>query len=256
MVHLVAGEDLRFTLQAAALETWAPAFLRRLDGTTPTATILADLPRERRSAAERLIQQLSSERLLVEATPEQTPEPLRGAARVHGDGVLAERVQLRVNAAPESEQAIHVFCEETLDESRALAFNAERLADGKPWLWVSTGALSRAYVGPLFLPWRGPCFGCLIAAFNRLTPAPEIRAALHTHVRRGGTLPRATLPAPALNIVAELVSWKLTASREVEVLPAVYRLHVIDLATFEVHSESVPVDVDCLAACSERAGPQ
>ena len=43
-----------------------------------------------------------------------------------------------------------------------------------PWLWVSTGAMSRGYVSPVFLPDAGPCLGCLLRHGRLLSPAREI----------------------------------------------------------------------------------
>jgi bacteriocin biosynthesis cyclodehydratase domain-containing protein len=189
--------------------------------------------------------------MLVEVPPETRPESVSGAVRVHDEGPLGERVRRQFDAAKEpSAVHLHVFCEDTLDEERALEFNRARLADGAPWIWVSSGALARAYVGPVFLPWRGPCFGCLVAAFDRLSPAPEIRARIREEAQRGRALRRAELSEQSLEVVAQTVSFKVGALARTEVPAAAYRLHVLELASFEISTHAVPIDPDCEARCA------
>jgi bacteriocin biosynthesis cyclodehydratase domain-containing protein len=251
-VHLVAGEDFRYRLSGTGLGDWLPSFLRALDGTTSAEALIAALPGAEHERAHALVVQLLGERVLVEATPERAPERVVLPARVHGNGTLAAALGRALAAPGHGDPALHVFCQDTLDEGAALAFNAERLSDGAPWIWVSTGALSRAYVGPVFLPWRGPCYGCLVAAFERLSPVPELRRALQAHCARGAELPHAELPSSVLELVSQVTRWKLDACAAPEAVAAAYVLHVLELGSLEMTLHPVPVDADCTARCRER----
>jgi len=255
-VHLVAGEDFRYTLRGPDLVAWLPSFLRALDGSRTIDSLIEALPGAERRRASELVRQLLGERVLVEALPVQAPERVLGRALVHGDGSLASALRCVLGAAGDDEvdvAGVHVLCEETLDERRALAFNRERLRDGKPWLWVSSGALSRAYVGPVFLPWRGPCYACLVAAFERLSPAPELRQAVRAH---DSPLPRAELSGAALELVSQITRWKLDAcAAATEGVAAAYSLHVLELGSLELTLHAVPVDCDCGERCFERRSP-
>jgi bacteriocin biosynthesis cyclodehydratase domain-containing protein len=112
-------------------------------------------------------------------------------------------------------------------------------------LWASHGALSRAYVSPLFLPDAGPCFGCLLRSFHRLSPAPEIYDALREHARAGRPIEPVDFPREGLLMLQGIVLWKL-AQAEVELPPpALYRLHVLEREHFEVSTHRVFIDSLC-----------
>src|SRR5689334_4117522 len=98
VVHLVAGEDLRFTLSGPAFGAWGAAFLRRWDGRSSVGALLKSLPSEHRPSAQQLITQLLGERVLVEATPTEAPEQVSGTVQVHGASPLAERVRQQLAA--------------------------------------------------------------------------------------------------------------------------------------------------------------
>ncbi len=209
-VRLVAGEDVRYTLQAPGLETWLPALFAALDG-RPLENALELVEPSRRDEARQLVERLRGERVLVDA-------PARAA---HPGG------------------RVRVFRQDRLDYAAALAFNREVR---EPWIWASTGPLQRAYVGPVFLPDAGPCLECLVRHFRGLSPAAEIYDALIEH-------PEAIRPSPAPPaveaLVEQIVAWKSTAFAEPEPPAAVYRLHVVEAASLEVSTHPVLPDPDC-----------
>jgi bacteriocin biosynthesis cyclodehydratase domain-containing protein len=224
-VRLIAGEDFRYTLDGPALETWLPAWLPLLDGGHTLDELLALLPEERRGGARQLVERLYGERVLIDGPAAAAFAPCRAAPRV----LLQDR----------------------LDYDAALRFNRERLDDKTPWLWATTGPMSRGYVGPLFLPDAGPCMACLFTTFHRLSPAPEIYDELIRHSRGGGEVRASPAPEHVVAVVRELVRWKEELAQQRESAAALFRLHVVEAATLEVSSHRVFVDPEC-AACGGR----
>jgi bacteriocin biosynthesis cyclodehydratase domain-containing protein len=105
--------------------------------------------------------------------------------------------------------------------------------------------MSRGFVSPVFRPDAGPCLGCLLRNFQRLSPAPEIYEHLIEHSRGGGEIPPAPFPAPALDILATLARWKIESSAQSEPSPAVYSLHVVEAKTMECTAHRVFRDPHC-----------
>ncbi|TDC10068.1 TOMM precursor leader peptide-binding protein [Nonomuraea longispora] len=69
--------------------------------------------------------------------------------------------------------ALLVLCADYLDP-RLAEINAQRLADGRPWL-LATACGPDVWVGPAFEPENGPCWECLAARLRRRrtgTPGP------------------------------------------------------------------------------------
>ena len=153
------------------------------------------------------------------------------------------------NAAPltqaEGSKALLVFCQDSLDYEAARRQNRLCRETGTPWIWASCGALSRAYVSPLFLPDAGPCFGCLLQSFQRLSPAPEIYAALSEQAKAGRPIASVEFPYEGLIILQGLVQWKLGQAELEHADPALYRLHVLECAHFEVTTHRVFADPLC-----------
>ena len=147
--------------------------------------------------------------------------------------------------------ASRVLLQDRLDYDAALRFNRERLGERTPWLWATTGPMSRGYVGPLFLPDAGPCMACLFTTFHRLSPAPEIYDELIRHSRGGGEVRASPAPEHVVAVVRELVRWKEELAQQRESAAALFRLHVVEAATLEVSSHRVFVDPEC-AACGGR----
>jgi bacteriocin biosynthesis cyclodehydratase domain-containing protein len=241
-VRLVAGEDFRYTLTAPGLDDWLPAWLAGLDGRTPLDQALRRLPEGRRGAAEQVVDRLYGERVLVDGTAADAHQPARRSLVIEGSAAWAVDWLPAANA---SGSALPVLCQDRLDYDEALRFNRRYLDTGSPWLWASTGAMNRAYVSPLFLPDAGPCLSCLVQHFRRLSPVPDLYQALTDHARQGGPILPVPFPPPAVAIVQQLLLWKASLAEEAEAPVALYRLHVLEVASLEVTAHRVLVDPDC-----------
>lgn len=246
-VRLVAGEDFRYTLAGPGLERWLPDWLAGFDGRTPLAVLLERLPESHRTAARELADRLYGERVLIDGTAADAHAPVRYRLAVEGSAAWAAGW-----SSPGGERDLPVLCQDRLDYDEALRFNHRFRTAGTPWLWATTGPMSRAYVSPLFLPDAGPCLACLLNHFRRLSPAPELYNALADHARAGGPVTPVPFPAPGVAVVQQLVRWKADLAAEPDASPALYRLHVLDAASLEVSSHCVFVDPECLE-CSRRS---
>lgn len=241
-VHLVAGEDVRYLLEAPELERWFPALFARLDGRRTTGEVLAALPEARRADALEIVGRLLAERVLAPADAPSAHVAEQRRIVVEGKGPLAEALRARAGSEPGG--VLRVLCQDELDYATLLAFNDACLRTEQPYAWLSTGPLARGYVSPIFLPGAGPCLACLVASFRRLSPAPELYDALALH---GESLVRAVFPGRAQDILVELALWKTELLGEPAPRPALYALHVLELASLEVSSHRVPIDVECVA---------
>lgn len=251
-VRLVAGEDFRFTLASPGLETWLPDWLPRMDGRLSLDELLALLPAHRHEAARGLLERLASERMLV-AGPVELAHPARPHRLViEGRGALCEAV--RGLAADEANApAVNILCQDRLDLDEAMRFNERCLAAAAPWLWASSAALSRGYVSPVFLADAGPCLACLLSRFRRLSPLPELYDDLLTHARSGGVIQPTPFPTAAIAMLAQLAVWKASEwLARAESPAALYRLHVLEVATLEVTSHPVLIDAECPACRGHR----
>ncbi len=253
-VRLVAGEDFRYTLSGPGVEHWLPTFFASLDGLRTLDEALGRLSEDQRDLAVELAGRLYGERVLVDG-PGLAAHPARACCLlVEGSGALKEAL----TQAPVDGQALRplpVLCQDRLDYDEALRFNRRCRDDGSPWLWASTGPLSRGYVGPLFLRDAGPCLACLLRHFQRLSPAPEIYQDLLAHARRGLPVAAAPFPPQGIAVLAALVRWKAALLAERDPPAALYRLHVLELESMEVSTHRVFADPECpecatpLAAC-------
>jgi bacteriocin biosynthesis cyclodehydratase domain-containing protein len=255
-VHLIGGEDVRFTLRAPELEEWLPALLQRLARGESDSALIGSLPERRREAARELFEQLIGERVLVrDAEPEREGRSWALEVDVVGEGRLAERVRARlplaeerVSAPDEAGQAgerLLVLCQDTLDYRAGREQSAELRCAGRAQIWVSSGPIARALVSPLFLPEASPCFECLLSHFLRLSRAPDLTRALYTsglELLDGGA---EAFSDRALGMVAELVASKCALATELEPAAALFRLHAFELATLEVSSHPVSPDPEC-----------
>jgi hypothetical protein len=254
-VRLVAGEDLRYTLTASGLEHWLPSLLEQLTGREMLSVVLAALAPEQRASALEIIQRLYGERVLVDGSAADAHAPRKYHILVAGEGELCERIAARFLSLPLAEEGpgatsnplpnLVVLCQDRLDYEQALQHNRRCRAAEMPFLWVSHGALSRAYVSPLFLHDAGPCFSCLLRSFLRLSPAPEIYDALREHARQGKPLQAAEFPHEGLLILEGLILWKLQQAELQTPSPALYRLHVLEREHCEVSTHHVFVDSFC-----------
>jgi bacteriocin biosynthesis cyclodehydratase domain-containing protein len=243
-VRLVAGEDHRYTLTGPGLDRWLPALFARFTGAWPLGKLLDDLPDEQRRQARLLVERLYGERVLVDSGAAEAHVARAWGCTVTGQGALCERLRSALPAA-DGNGLVVVLCQDSLDYAFALAEQRRARQAGEPFLWASCAALSRGYVGPLFLPDTGPCFSCLLSAFRRLSPAPELYDALLEHGEQGKPFEPAPFPDEGVAVLEALVRWKL-AQAALEQPPAgLYRLHVLELGTMEVSSERVFIDPEC-----------
>jgi ribosomal protein S12 methylthiotransferase accessory factor len=231
-----------------------PKWLGQLDGRTILDLALNGVPPEQRTAAQEIVDRLYGERVLVDGAAADAHMP------VHYEVVPAGKAAWAANWAARSHlseavaghgefstavQPLPVLCQDRLDYDEALCFNRRCLANGSRWLWASTGPMTRAYVSPLFFPGAGPCLSCLLYHFRRLSPAPELYAALVDHGRTGKPVIPVPAPAPAIAIVQQLVLWKAGLAAQAEPPAALFRLHVLELTSLEVSSHRVFVDPEC-----------
>jgi bacteriocin biosynthesis cyclodehydratase domain-containing protein len=242
-VRLVAGEEFRYTLTGAGLDSWLPDWLAGLDGRVPLEAALARLPAEQRAPARELVDRLYGERVLVDGTAMDGHAGRR--CRLAPEGSAAWAADWQPEAADPATRILPVLCQDRLDYAEALGFNRRCRESGTPWLWASSGPMSRAYVSPLFLPDAGPCLGCLLYHFRRLSPVPELYDALADHSRAGRPITPVSFPPPAIAVVRQLLLWKATLAEQAEAPVALYRLHVLEVASLEVTSHRVFVDPEC-----------
>ena len=241
-VRLVAGEDFRYTFTGPGIEEWLPPVLEGLDGRRTLDELAHGLPRERSAALLGLLERLHAERVVVEGPAAAAHEAARHGIRAEGSGRLLEGLEAGMDGAGD---AVLVLCQDRLDYEEALRFNRESMAGGMPWLWATYGPMSRGYVSPPFLPRSGPCLHCLVRHFQRLSPASEIYDGLIDHARRGGSVKAVSFPPEGVEILRQLVRWKVSLLAEANPPAALYRLHVLDVHSMEVSSHRVFADPEC-----------
>jgi bacteriocin biosynthesis cyclodehydratase domain-containing protein len=249
-VRLVAGEDCRYTLTAPGLECWLPELLIGLDGRHSVAELLDTLDPDRRAAADQLLERLYGERVLVDAAPRERHVPRQCALVVEGEGPLADGLRARARSGPTGPDRLLVLCQDRLDYAALLDFNGRCRAGRDLGLWVSTGALQRGYVSPVLVPDAVPCLACLIGHFRRLSPAPELYDHLAEHARQGRPIAPAPFPVEGVVILQQLVLWKWSLLEQAEPPAALYRLHVLEVASLEVAGRRVFADPEC-PVCGE-----
>jgi bacteriocin biosynthesis cyclodehydratase domain-containing protein len=242
-VHLIAGEDLRYTLAAPGLQAWLPALLARCDGRQSMEELVAGVPAAAQDSARRVLGRLIGERVLVDGPVEHAHRPGKYRLAVEGDGLLAEALA----QAPGAEGALPLplLCQDRLDYDTALRFNRRCRNGSSPWLWVSTGPLNRGYVSPVFLPGAGPCLACLLRHFQRLSPAPQLYDALIEHARRDGPILPVPFDEQAGRMLVQIALWKVRQAEQALSPSGVYRLHVLECAGLEVTLHPVWRDEDC-----------
>ena len=281
LLHLIAGEDVRYSIRAGSLASGLAALLRRCEGHDTLDTLLLELPEADRSTARHLIERLYGERILIDGPVEQLSVANNYHLAVEGRGELAERLgkserpltrsvsegerskelgsqgagerspslTLRVSEAT-PEPALSVLCQDTLDPHVVLEFNRRCLRAGAgPWMWATTGPASRGFVSPVFLPNAGPCLECLVRHFQRLSPVPQLYEALARHGQQDGAFAAVPFPAEGLTILEQIVRWKLGQLSGTP-HPAVFQLHVLELDSMEVSTHRVFLDPTC-PECSD-----
>lgn len=235
-VHLVAGEDVRYTLRGPKIDRWLPGLLDRCDGSRAVDDVLAAVAPAHRDAAREAIDRGYGERILVDGSAEEAHAP-RSARPVY-EGPLAARLAV---AAPGDGEPLAVLCQDRLDYAAALAFNR---AGHAAWMWATTGPMARAFVSPVFVRDAGPCLECLVRHFKRLSPTPDLYDALLGHEGEFAPVP---FPQAAIEIVRQLIVWKAEQLARQRPSPALFRLHVVEAATLETSTHGVYPDPDCPA---------
>lgn len=240
-VRLIAGEDFRYTLTAPHLERWLPTLLQRFNGKQTLGELWNDLPPEQRDAAQQLVERLYGERVLVDGSASDAHRARTYRVIFEGcPSLFLMLTECEANAPP-----LVVFCQDYLDYETVLGCHRRCRAAKTPMIWMCTGALTRGFVSPLFLPDAGPCFGCLLGSFQRLSPAPEIYEALRAHSRQGKAVAAVDFPAEGLLVLQGVLRWKLGQAELAEPDPALFRLHVLEREHFEVASHRVFIDAFC-----------
>jgi bacteriocin biosynthesis cyclodehydratase domain-containing protein len=247
-LHLIAGEDVRYTLRLSHPAQVAASLLRACDGTRTAEQLLSTVPEEFRSAGGDLLTRLAGERILREGPLESGHAPAAYRLEPRGSGSL--RVMLTETAS--DGLPLVVFCQDTLDLHAAREFNREQLRQRTPWLWVSIGPMQRGLVGPVFLPDAGPCLACLLGHFQRLSPVPQLQTALMEHGRRGESFTVSPFPDEGLRILEQIVRWKAQQLARSPAPSAVFQLHVLELDAFEVATHRVLGDPTCRECANAR----
>lgn len=250
-VRLVAGEDYRYTLTAPTLDSWLPQLLDRLTGKHTLAELLTPLTPAQRESAMQIVTHLYGERALVDGAAADAHEARNYAAVIEGQGQLYDLLSAGLSST-ESNAAgrLLVYCQDRLDYEAAVGISRRCRSEKAALLWTSYGAMNRAYVSPLFLPDTGPCFGCLLRTFQRLSPAPEIYDALRGQARAQEPIAPVEFPPEGLLVLHGLCLWKLREAERADPDPGLYRLHVLEREHFEVTTHRVFVDPSC-PECSD-----
>jgi bacteriocin biosynthesis cyclodehydratase domain-containing protein len=247
LVHLIAGEDVRYSIRAGTNASSVAALLLRCDGVRSLEELLADFSQTDGAAVRPIIERLYGERVLVDGSVERLHLPNLHRLVVEGRGELANRLADPGTAETSVAQgaALLLLCQDTLDPHAVLEFNRRCLrAAAGPWMWATTGPASRGFVSPVFLPNAGPCLECLVRHFQRLSPVPQLYEALARHGEQGGAFAAVTFPAEGVTILEQIVRWKLGQLGDTP-HPAVFQLHVLELDSLEVSTHRVFVDPTC-----------
>ena len=241
VVHLIAGEDVRYSIELGPQVETLAAVLLRCNGKQSLNELLQEVPTSVKAHAAELLDRLYGERVLIDGNAADAHVAADYVPVAEGAGPLFERLR---SSGPQA-QPLAVLCQDTLDYEAALDFNRRCRTANSPYLWITTGPANRGYVSPIFWPNAGPCLGCLLRHFQRLSPAPQLYDALVEHGRRGGQFAPTTMPTETTSILEQLARWKIReASKPLPVL-ATFRLHVVEVESMEVSLHRVYVDPLC-----------
>jgi bacteriocin biosynthesis cyclodehydratase domain-containing protein len=242
IVRLVAGEDSRYTLTAAELDTWFPKFLQSFDGSNSVEQAVQKLPEVYQKSAFQLVERLFSERVLIDGSAIDAHSPQRYRMEVKGSASWSKG---HFEVAQELGNDLPILCQDSLDYEALIRFNRYYRDQNQAWLWATTGPMNRAYVSPLFLPHAGPCAVCLLSHFRRLSPIPELYEELVEHSRKGREIVPVPFPSEGEAMLRELIRWKVALASQEQAPASLYRLHVLDAYTLEVSSHRVPINPEC-----------
>jgi bacteriocin biosynthesis cyclodehydratase domain-containing protein len=250
-VRLIAGEDFRYTFESRhePLTPWFPELLKAMDGRRSLEELIAPLELEVALYPKifQLFERLYRERIVVEG--ESVLPPQVKSYRVEFEGLAAFSWASEPSVGAVSEP-LRILCQETLDYEALLRFNGEILASGHLGMWMSYGALSRAYISPVFGLKEAPCLACLWNAFRQRSPFPELYQELLEAKQQGKLLTPVTLKAEVLSVLQEVLRWKVQQLKYSEAPAALYRLHVIEIFSMEIRTYRVFRDPLCPACHS------
>ncbi|MFY9227376.1 MAG: hypothetical protein WAQ98_32190 [Blastocatellia bacterium] len=246
-VKLVAGEDYRYTLTGANLDSWLPSLLVKIDGNTSTKEILENFDEPLKQQALAILERLYGERVLIENFLLKTNLIENYKLKIFGSGKVFELLQnvAEKESSKSSQKTVKILCQDRLDYQQILNFNQQRLAENSLFLWVSYGAMTRGFVSPIFFPNIGACLACLITQFKRLSPAPEIYQDLIEHTQDLKNINAVSFPDYGVNMLEQLVLWKLSLLQQAELPASIYRLHVLEISSLEISSHQVFIAPDC-----------
>lgn len=255
-LRLIGGEDVRLTLALEGLETWGPAALAPLHEGATADELAAKVAPAHRAPLAALLEELLGERVLVEIDAPFAPLARPNVAW-SGDAGLSAALGAAWEPTPAEGPAggeeVRVFAQRTLDRTRAIEAATRARLDGAAFLWVSTGAVARSFVGPLIVPRDGPCLGCLFEIFQRRSPFADLHDELDAHAARGGSFAEAS-PGPLVTrVLSAIVAWKLEQARAPLPSAALFRLHVVEHEALEISTHPVARLDDCASCAAYRA---
>jgi bacteriocin biosynthesis cyclodehydratase domain-containing protein len=250
-IWIVAGEDVRISIDAPRTAEWVLPLLRSIDGAATIRTLIEERPAQFRKDAVELIARLKSERLLIDVSaPSSRSESEKFTLKILGSGAVFEKLRAAVRGR-EGERQLIVLCQADLNYQEARNFSRECQAADSPYAWISHGARTRAFVSPVFLPDSGPCLECLLDNFESLSPLPELYEALAGHAARNGEFAPVEIPAHTGEILGEILLEKIRLLETGSNAPAVFRLHVLEMANLGVETHRLLRDPAC-RSCSMR----
>ncbi|MCA9239798.1 MAG: hypothetical protein KDA37_06350 [Planctomycetales bacterium] len=248
VVHLIAGEDVRYSLKVGHHIEAITTVLRRCNGQRTPQELLREIPVSARTDAAGLLDRLYGERVLVDGVAADAHVAADYEPAAEGAGQLFERMQA---SAPPA-RPLALLCQDTLDYQAALDFNRRCRRAHAPYLWATTGPWNRGYVSPVFWPGAGPCLACLLRHFQRLSPAPQLYDALAEHGRRGGEFTHTDVAPEAISMLELIARWKIKEVGKTTPATAAFRLHVVEVECMEVSVHRVYVDPLCPECALER----
>ncbi|MBK7995428.1 MAG: hypothetical protein IPK14_19225 [Blastocatellia bacterium] len=245
IVKLVAGEDYRYTLTGANLDSWLPSLLAKIDGNKLTKEILENFDEPLKEQALAILERLYGERVLIENVVLKIATKENYKLEIFGSGKVFELLQnlAEKDFNKDSKNIIKILCQDRLDYQQILTFNQQRLMENSLFLWVSYGAMTRGFVSPIFFPNIGACLACLISQFKQLSPTPEIYQELIEQAPK--SIKAVNFPDYGVKMLEQLVLWKLSFLQETELPASIYRLHVLEISSLEISSHQVFIAPDC-----------
>lgn len=241
-VHLVAGEDFRYSFEGKGIETWCPDFLAQIDGSSSLEDLLQKVPQPFQKSAESLFARLYQERILMDALALHAHIPQQFSLQLEGAKSFLNLFS-DSSHSQEGEKTLKLLCQDSLDYQQCLDFNETCLQEDVFYLWLSTGAMNRAYLSPLFHPKVGPCLHCMLRQFQARSPFPEVYDLLKQHPSE--KIRSTPFSEQGLQLLKSLTLLKKEWTQESDPPPTLYRLHVLEVSSLEVNTYRIRKDPEC-----------